>query len=77
MVEHELEQALLDGAGAGFALTAAVAVLVHTMLPDMPWGAAIALGAIVAPPDAAAATAIPASARSWAALPSRTPTASS
>jgi len=38
--------------------TAAVAVLVHMMLPDMPWGAAIALGAIVAPPDAAAATAI-------------------
>jgi monovalent cation/hydrogen antiporter len=38
--------------------TAAVAVLVHAMLPNMPWGAAIALGAIVAPPDAAAATAI-------------------
>jgi monovalent cation/hydrogen antiporter len=37
---------------------AAVAVLVRMMLPDMPWGAAIALGAIVAPPDAAAATAI-------------------
>jgi CPA1 family monovalent cation:H+ antiporter len=38
--------------------TAAVAVLVHWLLPDMPWSAAIALGAIVAPPDAAAATAI-------------------
>ncbi len=38
--------------------TAAVAVLVHWLLPDMPWAAAIALGAIVAPPDAAAATAI-------------------
>ena len=38
--------------------TAAVAVFVHWLLPDMPWAAAIALGAIVAPPDAAAATAI-------------------
>ena len=38
--------------------TAAVAVLAHGLLPDMPWAAAIALGAIVAPPDAAAATAI-------------------
>ena len=38
--------------------TAVVAVLVHWLLPGMPWPAAIALGAIVAPPDAAAATAI-------------------
>jgi monovalent cation/hydrogen antiporter len=38
--------------------TVAVAVLVHHLLPDMPWPAAIALGAIVAPPDAAAATAV-------------------
>ena len=38
--------------------TAAVALLVRWLLPDMPWSAAIALGAIVAPPDAAAATAI-------------------
>jgi monovalent cation/hydrogen antiporter len=38
--------------------TAAVAVLAHTLRPDIPWSAAIALGAIVAPPDAAAATAI-------------------
>ncbi|MEA2868169.1 MAG: monovalent cation/hydrogen antiporter, partial [Bradyrhizobium sp.] len=38
--------------------TAAVAVLAHWLLPDMPWAAAVALGAIVAPPDAAAATAV-------------------
>jgi Na+/H+ antiporter len=38
--------------------TVAVAVLVHHLLPDMPWTAAVALGAIVAPPDAAAATAV-------------------
>jgi Na+/H+ antiporter len=38
--------------------TSAVAVLVHWLLPEMPWSAAVALGAIVAPPDAAAATSI-------------------
>src|SRR5262249_15939046 len=38
--------------------TAVVAVVAHRMIADMPWAAAIALGAIVAPPDAAAATAI-------------------
>ena len=38
--------------------TASVALLAHWFKPDMPWSAAIALGAIVAPPDAAAATAI-------------------
>src|SRR6195256_6101278 len=34
--------------------TAAVAVLAHWLRPDMPWAAAIALGALVGPPDAAA-----------------------
>jgi monovalent cation/hydrogen antiporter len=38
--------------------TAAVASLAHWLRPDMPWAAAIALGAIVAPPDAAAAAAM-------------------
>jgi CPA1 family monovalent cation:H+ antiporter len=38
--------------------TFAVAWLVHSLVPDLPWAAAIALGAIVAPPDAAAASAI-------------------
>jgi CPA1 family monovalent cation:H+ antiporter len=38
--------------------TAAVAVVTHALLPSMPWAAAIALGAVVAPPDAAAATAV-------------------
>jgi hypothetical protein len=37
--------------------TAAVATVAHA-LTGMPWAAAIALGAIVAPPDAAAATAV-------------------
>ena len=38
--------------------TASVAVLAHWLLPGHAMGGAIALGAIVAPPDAAAATAI-------------------
>lgn len=38
--------------------TAAVAVVVHALVPGMPWAAAVALGAIVAPPDAVAATAV-------------------
>ncbi len=38
--------------------TAAVAFVARWLVPDMPWPVAIALGAIVAPPDAAAATAV-------------------
>ncbi|MHA3773692.1 cation:proton antiporter [Verrucomicrobiota bacterium sgz303538] len=38
--------------------TAAVAVVAHALVPAMPWAAAVALGAIVAPPDAVAATAV-------------------
>src|SRR5688572_3067787 len=49
---------------AGLALGAvaltivAVALVTRTLVPGMSWAAAIALGAIVAPPDAAAATAV-------------------
>jgi NhaP-type Na+/H+ or K+/H+ antiporter len=38
--------------------TAAVALVAHTLIPAMPWAEAIALGAVVAPPDAVAATAV-------------------
>jgi CPA1 family monovalent cation:H+ antiporter len=38
--------------------TAAVALVAHTLIPAMGWAPAIALGAVVAPPDAAAATAV-------------------
>jgi monovalent cation/hydrogen antiporter len=38
--------------------TVAVAVVVRALIPEVPWAAAIALGAIVAPPDAVAATAV-------------------
>ncbi len=37
---------------------AAVAITVRLVVPEMPWAVAIALGAIVAPPDASAAAAI-------------------
>src|SRR3954464_3517585 len=35
-----------------------VGLVVRALVPHMPWSAALALGAIVAPPDAAAATAV-------------------
>jgi CPA1 family monovalent cation:H+ antiporter len=38
--------------------TAAVATVARLMMPQMSWAAAITLGAIVAPPDASAATAV-------------------
>jgi monovalent cation/hydrogen antiporter len=38
--------------------TIAVAVVVRLLIPQMGWAPAVALGAIVAPPDAAAATAV-------------------
>ena len=38
--------------------TIAVAWVTRAFVPQMPWAAALALGAIVAPPDAAAATAV-------------------
>ena len=49
---------------AGLALGAVVltvivvAVVARALVPGLPWAAAVALGAIVAPPDAAAATAV-------------------
>ncbi len=38
--------------------TVAVAVVARALVPDMPWAPAVVLGAVVAPPDAAAATAV-------------------
>src|SRR5437763_595462 len=38
--------------------TVAVALVVHALAPTIPWAAAIAIGAIVAPPDAVAATTV-------------------
>ncbi|MFL5409700.1 MAG: Na+/H+ antiporter [Myxococcales bacterium] len=44
--------------GAVVVTVVAVAVVARALVPDLPWAAAVALGAIVAPPDAAAATAV-------------------
>jgi CPA1 family monovalent cation:H+ antiporter len=44
--------------GAVALTIAVVAVITRILVPDLPWAAAIALGAIVAPPDAAAATTV-------------------
>src|SRR5215218_1370192 len=38
--------------------TVAVAVVARALVPELPWAPAIVLGAVVAPPDAAAATAV-------------------
>ncbi|PTL78652.1 Na+/H+ antiporter [Vitiosangium sp. GDMCC 1.1324] len=44
--------------GAVVLTIAVVAVVARLLVPGMPWAVAVALGAIVAPPDAAAATAV-------------------
>jgi monovalent cation/hydrogen antiporter len=44
--------------GAVLVTVGAVAVVARLIVPVLPWAAAIALGAIVAPPDAAAATTV-------------------
>jgi CPA1 family monovalent cation:H+ antiporter len=44
--------------GLVLATTAAVAMAAHLLLPGLPWAAAVALGAIVSPPDAVAAETI-------------------
>ena len=53
-----LRPILLLALGAVLFTAAAVAGVAKLLVPDLPWGAAIALGAIVAPPDAVAATAV-------------------
>ena len=44
--------------GAVVLTVVVVAIVARALVPEMPWSAAIALGAIVAPPDAAAATTV-------------------
>lgn len=53
-----LRPILLLAVGAVFFTAAAVAVVAHLLVPDLPWWATITLGAIVAPPDAVAAAAV-------------------
>src|SRR6201999_2839664 len=49
---------LLLSVGLGAFTAAGVAVVVNALVPDLGWAAAFAIGAVVAPPDAVAATAI-------------------
>ncbi len=44
--------------GLVFVTTLVVGVVAHAILPGIPWAAAFAIGAIISPPDAIAATAI-------------------
>jgi CPA1 family monovalent cation:H+ antiporter len=53
-----LRPILLLAIGAVLFTTAAVAVVAHWLVPGLPWWAAAALGAIVAPPDAVAASSV-------------------
>lgn len=55
---HNLRPILLLAIGAVFFTAIAVAVAAKIVVPSLPWWAAIALGAIVAPPDAVAAAAV-------------------
>ena len=49
---------LLLSVGLVIATTLVVGVVAHWLVPDLSWALAIAIGAVVAPPDAVAATAI-------------------
>ena len=55
---RNLRPILLLAIGLVLATTFAVAWIAHSIVPALPWAAAFALGAIVSPPDAVAATAI-------------------
>ena len=56
--KSNLRPILLLAIGAVFFSAGAVAVVAKWMVPELPWWAAIALGAIVAPPDAVAAASV-------------------
>ncbi len=53
-----LRPILLLAVGAVLFTALVVAAVAKLLVPDLPWAAAIALGAIVAPPDAVAATSV-------------------
>ncbi|HYK81597.1 MAG TPA: Na+/H+ antiporter [Gemmatimonadales bacterium] len=56
-VRANLRPILLLGVGHVLFVTAAVAWVAHLTVPGLPWASAFALGAVVSPPDVAAATA--------------------
>jgi monovalent cation/hydrogen antiporter len=56
--KSNLRPILLLAIGAVFFTAAAIAVVAKALLPGLPWWAAVALGAIVSPPDAVAASSV-------------------
>src|SRR5438445_567187 len=56
-VRANLRPILLLGVGHVLFVTAVVAWVAHLAVPGLPWAAAFVLGAVVSPPDVAAATA--------------------
>src|SRR5213594_4161573 len=56
-VRANLRPILLLGVGHVLFATVAVAWVAHLAVPGLPWASAFALGAVVSPPDVAAATA--------------------
>jgi Na+/H+ antiporter len=55
---YNLRPILLLAVGHVLFIAAAVGLVLHAFSPDVPWAACLALGAVVAPPDAVAATAV-------------------
>lgn len=57
-LRHKAQPIALLAIGLVLFTTAVVGVVIHLLVPEMGWAASFALGAIVAPPDAVAATTI-------------------
>src|SRR5207302_4453486 len=55
---RNLRPILLLAIGLVLFTTGAIAYTAHWLIPDLPWAAAFALGAIVSPPDAVAASSV-------------------
>src|SRR6266446_8082758 len=55
---HNLRPILLLAIGLVLFTTITIACVAHSIVPSLPWAAAFALGAIVSPPDAIAATSV-------------------
>jgi CPA1 family monovalent cation:H+ antiporter len=55
---RNLRPILLLAIGLVLITMTTIAYVAHALIPDLPWAAAFALGAIVSPPDAVAATAV-------------------
>src|ERR1700730_13858762 len=55
---RNLRPILLLAIGLVLTTTVTIACVAHALVPNLPWAAAFALGAIVSPPDAVAATSV-------------------